>query len=1294
MPQKTSDGPVPNLPGNLHLYPGQFSMISWNCRGLFHHNHTKRQSSLEHLARFARGKSVVMLQETHGEEHEIKSAFNSIFPGWAVFHSSFVKRDGTSDKSTGGVVILVAPQLATIATIVPGVLMAGRVQTISLQIRGSITDIMNVHNCELPLDTIKHITKFLQEQRARDVEDPMKFSTLVAGDFNFAPPGVAPKSLRDPMAEILHSDNNPSFNRKRYWITALEDFTEILQPHPTRYNQETGTLTHLDRIWTTWPRSWIIKLDIRANVCGAPEALHNHGISDHSPLELYIAHLPNKPEKSTSFSIPRHWCKSQAFADRLNFLTIRILKDSMLPFERLDAHKICIYEAAKHARDLENFSDSQGTESRRLVFESMARAIWSNDLRAAKKLISKTEVGRKNLKIENGRVLPIDFKSFEENFAWEKQEHFERERQNLNKSISQAKSINKKKQLKGRIQAARRKSATWWPKSSRLYLKGVRVQEPGRPEFTLADPEAIQEKLTSHWGQVFQKHPVDNSKARSLLDIYSRKNGTKFGFEVLALPEEEDFEHTIKHATDSAPGRDGIPFSAWKANPSVAARTLHPVALSMAVAPAVLGFNDQNMVFSPKAESVVAPPTPEDRTLEFASPAATTRKVENLRTISLLNSDNKIIASTINRKLLEPTLALTPMMQRGFCKGRQFMVNVVELDAFMRLHNSCFEGKLPEGVQWLPILALYDLCNAFPSIAHDWLFNVLLCLRLPPLIYNIIWHLYQDSRAFSCGVGTNEFMFEMLSGVRTGCPLSATLFLLAFNPFVDLFERLSDIPRCSCTAMCADDVGSAIKALRYLKVQFSIFKVAEQVACMKLKPGKCHLIVTAVGMSEFVIQAIRNWLKENIPEWANFQISDVGKYLGVWLGVRGDLKTYEAPGQKFQCRAEEIFGGGAPALPSLLRFNERAVPVFSYVAQVFAPRDWKKMYRFEQNAVHKVLHLPPNCMSRELFHSLEIFSGVVPRCLGAYIKSCMFRFAKSEEDTWTALRARLRKEIDQDAGGANHPIINLVSGTLPIGKLGFASLLDNMQDAIKFKGLVASHFPKIRRRNFPPPKPASGPSPGWVSPPPNFQHLPGVRGELFEEISKLDSGHHSQKKCYKLLLPLYQSEVIERTLLNKLVTTLGRETSEVLRADVNWFPKLCQILKECGAHTSFCLLKTWVGGWTTSHRMHEDQKLECLFGCPHEPDNLAHYLECAPLWFIVGEVVGNQGPIGVPERLCIHDPSPEAVLRLSLAFQGYHYAKSLVGSPNFDHLSSEPRRLQLGTAQAMRTFLRNFKAQP
>ena len=114
-------------------------------------------------------------------------------------------------------------------------------------------------------------------------------------------------------------------------------------------------------------------------------------------------------------------------------------------------------------------------------------------------------------------------------------------------------------------------------------------------------------------------------------------------------------------------------------------------------------------------------------------------------------------------------------------------------------------------------LALYDICNAFPTIAHAWLFAVFHCVRLNPRIVNIIRCLYSNSSAFSFGLGSGEFLFLVLAGVRTGCPLSATLFLLAMNPFLALIHPLSDASKVSYSCLCADDIGSALRAMNLFK---------------------------------------------------------------------------------------------------------------------------------------------------------------------------------------------------------------------------------------------------------------------------------------------------------------------------------------------------------------------------------------------------------------------------------------------------------------------------------------------
>ena len=67
--------------------------------------------------------------------------------------------------------------------------------------------------------------------------------------------------------------------------------------------------------------------------------------------------------------------------------------------------------------------------------------------------------------------------------------------------------------------------------------------------------------------------------------------------------------------------------------------------------------------------------------------------------------------------------------------------------------------------------------------------------------------MYKDVQAYSSGVGDNTYLFEVLCGVKTGDPLSSLLFLLAINPFLELFMRHSDGPSLSITRVCADAVS-------------------------------------------------------------------------------------------------------------------------------------------------------------------------------------------------------------------------------------------------------------------------------------------------------------------------------------------------------------------------------------------------------------------------------------------------------------------------------------------------------
>ena len=173
---------------------------------------------------------------------------------------------------------------------------------------------------------------------------------------------------------------------------------------------------------------------------------------------------------------------------------------------------------------------------------------------------------------------------------------------------------------------------------------------------------------------------------------------------------------------------------------------------------------------------------------------AVIRSPDDLRTDFGSSCDAKLIAGSIGHKMLPATLKVTPMNQRGFCKGRQISLNIVDLDLFMRVFNNEFSindfsfDKIGD----IPVTVLYDFCNAFPTLVHEFLFLVLIMYRLPESYRNVIASLYTRISVFSSGIGNGKFLFYVLCGVKTGCPLSSILFLLCVNPIIDLFRLLSD----------------------------------------------------------------------------------------------------------------------------------------------------------------------------------------------------------------------------------------------------------------------------------------------------------------------------------------------------------------------------------------------------------------------------------------------------------------------------------------------------------------------
>ena len=113
-----------------------------------------------------------------------------------------------------------------------------------------------------------------------------------------------------------------------------------------------------------------------------------------------------------------------------------------------------------------------------------------------------------------------------------------------------------------------------------------------------------------------------------------------------------------------------------------------------------------------------------------------------------------------------------------------------------------------------------------------------------------------------------------------------------------------------------------------------------------------------------------------------------------------------------------------------------------------------------------------------------------------------------------------------------------------------------------------------------------------------------------------------------------------------------------------------------------CLLKTFVGGWTTSVRMHETTKRNCLFGCNDSSDELKHYVLCSPLWQIACQALEMTDPFQLEERLCLINASPIRAQLLALVFALYHASHNSVKND----AAPSSRFLQQSAAEQARAF--------
>ena len=142
-------------------------------------------------------------------------------------------------------------------------------------------------------------------------------------------------------------------------------------------------------------------------------------IPDHAPVMLCISE--RSKSAGIKCSLPKLWVTGPIYESRIAFLIDRIKPLTLPPLEQLPAIKECIRSAAFFTRDSLNFADAGGRESRRLTLESLARAVWHNDSKLARKLLDTTVLAKQHTDIISGKIVVLDPPLFKEAYRIERE---------------------------------------------------------------------------------------------------------------------------------------------------------------------------------------------------------------------------------------------------------------------------------------------------------------------------------------------------------------------------------------------------------------------------------------------------------------------------------------------------------------------------------------------------------------------------------------------------------------------------------------------------------------------------------------------------------------------------------------------------------------------------------------------------------------------------------------------------------------------------------------------------------
>ena len=244
-------------------------------------------------------------------------------------------------------------------------------------------------------------------------------------------------------------------------------------------------------------------------------------------------------------------------------------------------------------------------------------------------------------------------------------------------------------------------------------------------------------------------------------------------------PAYDEFYHAVISSPDSAPGADGIPFSAYRVSPAVSAEALNS------------HFSD---ILSQRA-------TPPVQTLVFIPKADVGDYADNYRPLGLPNSSDRLIDRAAYGAFTLSLLGYLHPAQALLNLFREPQANYLEVQNFLDNTSDRYA------------VLLSDLAKAFERVNPHWIMHVLFARKAPYWILIYCRHILFGRKVLHKVGSFFRPPLPLNTGVDMGRAFSVLLFCVAMDPW---YHHVNAIPRVLVNKGYMDDNATGGQGLSWL----------------------------------------------------------------------------------------------------------------------------------------------------------------------------------------------------------------------------------------------------------------------------------------------------------------------------------------------------------------------------------------------------------------------------------------------------------------------------------------------